>query len=170
MIAMIGPSMSSCEHTLNTLRYADRVKELTIGEGNAIEVTEDEEGEGEDEVEDMEEEEAMMERSGLAQLRSMTEDLGEDWLQYQENVVRMPQLEEVVEAHRGLKDGMEVWRQQDAELLGMTNEVDFDQDAYATLLEEMVAEKQVALAALADKARAFRECLAEYEAGSNRRG
>ena len=25
---MIGPSMSSCEHTLNTLRYADRVKEL----------------------------------------------------------------------------------------------------------------------------------------------
>merc|ERR1719154_754488 len=72
MIAMIGPSMSSCEHTLNTLRYADRVKELTVGEGNAIEITEDEEEE-EDEAEDMEEE-AMMERSGLAQLRSMTED------------------------------------------------------------------------------------------------
>ena len=28
MIAMISPSMSTCEHTLNTLRYADRVKEL----------------------------------------------------------------------------------------------------------------------------------------------
>merc|ERR1712209_196144 len=28
MIAMINPCMSSCEHTLNTLRYADRVKEL----------------------------------------------------------------------------------------------------------------------------------------------
>ena len=32
MIAMIGPSMASCEHTLNTLRYADRVKELCVGE------------------------------------------------------------------------------------------------------------------------------------------
>ncbi|XP_073974572.1 kinesin-like protein Klp10A [Rhodnius prolixus] len=28
MIAMISPGMCSCEHTLNTLRYADRVKEL----------------------------------------------------------------------------------------------------------------------------------------------
>ncbi|CAH8863633.1 unnamed protein product [Trichobilharzia szidati] len=31
MIAMISPGMSSCEHTLNTLRYADRVKELGPG-------------------------------------------------------------------------------------------------------------------------------------------
>ena len=30
MIAMISPSMSSCEHTLNTLRYTDRVKELGV--------------------------------------------------------------------------------------------------------------------------------------------
>ena len=29
MIAMISPGISSCEHSLNTLRYADRVKELT---------------------------------------------------------------------------------------------------------------------------------------------
>ena len=25
---MMSPTLSSCEHTLNTLRYADRVKEL----------------------------------------------------------------------------------------------------------------------------------------------
>ncbi|TGZ60410.1 hypothetical protein CRM22_008537 [Opisthorchis felineus] len=31
MIAMISPGMASCEHTLNTLRYADRVKELGPG-------------------------------------------------------------------------------------------------------------------------------------------
>merc|ERR550519_75578 len=32
MIAMISPCLSSCEHTLNTLRYADRVKELGPGD------------------------------------------------------------------------------------------------------------------------------------------
>merc|ERR1719419_49742 len=29
MIATISPGMTSCEHSLNTLRYADRVKELS---------------------------------------------------------------------------------------------------------------------------------------------
>ncbi|XP_030350376.1 kinesin-like protein KIF2C isoform X2 [Strigops habroptila] len=33
MIAMISPGMSSCEYTLNTLRYADRVKELSPHNG-----------------------------------------------------------------------------------------------------------------------------------------
>lgn len=32
MIALISPGMSSCEHTLNTLRYADRVKELVASD------------------------------------------------------------------------------------------------------------------------------------------
>lgn len=31
MIANVSPSQSCCEHTLNTLRYADRVKELKKG-------------------------------------------------------------------------------------------------------------------------------------------
>lgn len=32
MIAMISPGVSSCEHSINTLRYADRVKELGGGD------------------------------------------------------------------------------------------------------------------------------------------
>lgn len=35
MIAMISPGLSSCEHTINTLRYADRVKELGADENGA---------------------------------------------------------------------------------------------------------------------------------------
>lgn len=54
MIAMISPGLSSCEHTLNTLRYADRVKELVVkdivevcpgGDTEPIEITDDEEEE-----------------------------------------------------------------------------------------------------------------------------
>ena len=61
-----------------------------------------------------------------------------------------------MEAHRNMVDGLEVWRQQDATLLDMTNAVDYDQEAYAQLLEEMVREKQEVLADLALKARSFR--------------
>jgi kinesin family protein 2/24 len=34
---MISPGMSSCEHSLNTLRYADRVKELAVDVGDPSE-------------------------------------------------------------------------------------------------------------------------------------
>ena len=169
MIAMIGPSMASCEHTLNTLRYADRVKELCVGESEEQVVDQV------DEEEELDADESL-EQSGLAQLQNLAgEECNEDWVQYQESLAVMQVSillgwmvkslvdltsqvleEEVVEAHRNMLDGLEVWRQQDATLIAMTNEVDYDQEAYAQLLEEMVKEKQEVLTNLAERARAFR--------------
>merc|ERR1719454_836968 len=64
MIAMIGPSMASCEHTLNTLRYADRVKELCVGESAEQDVDlEFDEAEGEVEQEEEDEAEGSLEQS-----------------------------------------------------------------------------------------------------------
>lgn len=56
MIAMISPGMGSCEYTLNTLRYANRVKELngvskvpSVGNGSNLELSGEEEESSEDE-------------------------------------------------------------------------------------------------------------------------
>ena len=84
MIAMIGPSMASCDHTLNTLRYADRVKELCVGETVEQDINFDEEEDEEDEAE------GSLEQSGLAQLQTLAgEECNEDWIQYQESLAVM---------------------------------------------------------------------------------
>ena len=36
MIANVSPASSCCEHSLNTLRYADRVKELKKGNDGGV--------------------------------------------------------------------------------------------------------------------------------------
>jgi len=178
MIAMISPSLSSCEHTLNTLRYADRVKELGLKDpsrqnngGGTVEY-EDDMGEflDDDEGGRMEDGVLSPEDSDLAQLRSLNDgECSADWYNFQESVAHLQLLEEeVVESHKNLLDSMEHWIQQDASLLAMTNEVDYDQDAYAQQLEDMISEKQEALEALRDKTRAFRSCLNEEEAQSSK--
>ena len=89
MIAMIGPSMASCEHTLNTLHYADRVKELCVGESAEQDVN-FEFDEAEDEVEEEDEAEGSLEQSRLVQLQTLAgEEVNEDWIQYQESLAAM---------------------------------------------------------------------------------
>merc|ERR1719167_1800057 len=167
MIAMIGPSMASCEHTLNTLRYADRVKELG---------TEDPVKMSDYDIEDVQEQEvsssdsSRREDSDLAQLRSLNDgECSADWYNFQESLAQLQVLEEeVVDSHRKLLDNLDGWVRQDSALLEMTNDVDYDQDAYATLLEELIQEKQAVLEELSNKAKAFRDCLKNEEEQSNR--
>ena len=78
--------MASCEHTLNTLRYADRVKELCVGESVEPGIDFDEA----DEEEEEEEAEGSLEQSGLVQLQTLAGDeCNEDWVQYQESLAVM---------------------------------------------------------------------------------
>jgi hypothetical protein len=77
-IAMVSPAMGSCEHTLNTLRYADRVKELGAGDP-----TKADGGSRGQEVR-MDDGVISPEDSDLAQLRSMNEgELSADWYNFQ---------------------------------------------------------------------------------------
>lgn len=175
MIAMINPCMASCEHTLNTLRYADRVKELGAQDPAKatdadMEDIQEQEVSSSDSVVLIGSDTSRREDSGLAQLRSLNDgECSVDWYNFQESLAQLQELEEeLVDSHKKLLGNLENWLQQDATLLTMTNDVDYDQDAYAQLLEELIGEKQAALEELAGKAKAFRECLKNEEEQSNR--
>lgn len=68
-IAMISPGMSSCEHSLNTLRYADRVKELAATDPTEIKASPTDD----DRVLKIDEQanNSVLSDSDLAQLRSL---------------------------------------------------------------------------------------------------
>lgn len=66
---MISPGMSSCEHSLNTLRYADRVKELAATDPTEVKAspTDDDRGMKIEEQGNN----SVLSDSDLAQLRSL---------------------------------------------------------------------------------------------------
>lgn len=181
MIAMVSPTLSCCEHSLNTMRYADRVKELGAANpnkaGNENEPRQLDESNGH--MMESEDTNGVMqamrddgvlspEDSDLAQLRSLNEgELSADWYNFQEAISHLQLLEEeLVESHRSTIVGMQQWTKDDLSLLNMTNEVDYDQDAYCQQLEDMIAEKIDTFTALREKARNFRKCLTDEEAKS----
>ncbi|EEB15649.1 kif-2, putative [Pediculus humanus corporis] len=158
MIAMISPGMSSCEHSLNTLRYADRVKELAVTEppekisptdGGSPEVVE----------------RAMLNDSDLAQLRSLNEgELSADLYNFHEVVSQLQQQEdEVLDLHKEVIDFQSKWFKEDIELLNSTREVDYDQEVYSTRLQNLIKEKMNIFRAFDEKVASFRDQLVAEE-------
>ncbi|XP_057381293.1 kinesin-like protein KIF2A isoform X3 [Daphnia carinata] len=167
MIAMISPGLMSCEHSLNTLRYADRVKELAAdpldsgGKGSptaidtgSISPLIEEDGQDDD----------------LAQLRSLNEgELSADLYTFHEAVSHLQEMEEdVLDTHKLVLDQIPKWHQACATLLAMTNEVDYDVDAYVQQMEDILAEAGEGFLRLKSKVSAFRaELQAEEEMSRN---
>ncbi|XP_053618650.1 kinesin-like protein KIF2A isoform X2 [Plodia interpunctella] len=117
MIAMISPAMCSCEHSLNTLRYADRVKELgTEGRGRA-----------ESPLADVEMAPA---HDDLAQLRSLNEgDMSAEMYTFHEAIDELQRAEEeVLDNHKAISDYLQHALQRCNQLFSMTRDVDYDQD------------------------------------------
>ncbi|XP_051480538.1 kinesin-like protein KIF2C isoform X2 [Apus apus] len=88
MIAMISPGISSCEYTLNTLRYADRVKELSPHNGG---------GETQNQMETENEETETSEEDSSVQhnlSRDEEDDFSPDTFEFREAVTQISGWEE----------------------------------------------------------------------------
>ncbi|XP_029501515.1 kinesin-like protein KIF2A isoform X3 [Oncorhynchus nerka] len=170
MIATISPGMASCENTLNTLRYANRVKELTVDPGVMMEGR----GGGGHSVTQLEVLEAQWgvgsspQRDDLKLLCEQNEEeVSPQLFTFHEAVSQLVEMEEqVLEDHRAVFQESIRWLEDEKVLLEMTEEVDYDVDSYATQLEQILDQKIDILTELRDKVKGFRSTLQEEEQAS----
>lgn len=129
MIAMISPGMSCCEHTLNTLRYADRVKELGAEDGSNA---------------PMDDEELMLsnidEDYDILQSRN---DLNDERYRLQKTLQNISLAEEKsCNELATLYEDMERTKAEMAILLKRPSKVDYDIDAFAIDLQNFAREQR----------------------------
>uniref|UniRef100_A0A8C7QAP0 Kinesin-like protein n=1 Tax=Oncorhynchus mykiss TaxID=8022 RepID=A0A8C7QAP0_ONCMY len=167
-IATISPGMTSCENTLNTLRYANRVKELTV---DANQVTEG--VRPNIHVVDLMDYDwdhlgSSPQRDDLKLLCEQNEEeVSPQLFNFHEAVSQMVEMEEqVLEDHRAVFQESIRWLEDEKVLLEMTEEVDYDVDSYATQLEQILDQKIDILTELRDKVNSFRSSLQEEEQAS----
>ncbi|KYO31045.1 kinesin-like protein KIF2A [Alligator mississippiensis] len=170
MIATISPGLRSCEHTLNTLRYANRVKELAVDSS------------------------LRLLRSSLAKSPYELDDLKEPWM-----IQRLPETDEfkvlyvqreeegaphlftsdargkaqkkrkdlderaLVEEHQESLQWLKVF-------LEIAEEIDYDVDFYAAQFEAVLGQKIGILTEIQDKVKSFRAILSQEELGNSQVG
>ncbi|CAN9506517.1 unnamed protein product [Ophioblennius macclurei] len=178
MIATISPGMASCENTLNTLRYANRVKEFGIspsdipfcqgGNGGQAELS------PEGHITQLEVLEAQWvvgnspKREDLKLLCEQNEEeVSPQLFSFHEVVSQVVEMEEkVMEDHRVTFQESIRLLEDEKVLLDMTEEVDYDVESYATQLEQILDQKIDMLSKLRDKVKTFRCTLQQEEQAS----
>lgn len=131
MIAMISPGTACVEHSLNTLRYADRVKELGPS---------DFESKYQDYDAPPLNGPTSPQHSDLMLLKTANEgEVSDDLIHFHEAVQHLQELEEdVLDMHRAIYDVAPKWREEDKKLLLTTEKVDYDAEMYAKNLKKIL--------------------------------
>ncbi|KRT78849.1 Kinesin [Oryctes borbonicus] len=127
MIAMISPGVSSCEHSLNTLRYADRVKEL--GGGDLL-ISQGDDGFNSDKHDD----------GDLMHLRSLSEnDMTPELLNFHQVISELQAAEDnMLDNHKQTIDQLHATAHRAERILRMADDVTYDQEAYCKAWEELL--------------------------------
>ncbi|KAF5294930.1 hypothetical protein FQR65_LT10642 [Abscondita terminalis] len=120
MIAMVSPGVSSCEHSLNTLRYANRVKELVAVDVQSNNVDEDSEN-------------LTPNDDTVLQHQLDDHEMSEDMINFHHIVSELQLVEDkMVENHKSVVKQMSTVYEKARSLLQMADVVDFNQDEYCT--------------------------------------
>lgn len=172
MIAMISPGNSDVEHTLNTLRYADRVKEL----GTEANIEQDQEMKNHNDDQFLEDEEAQFRRhynDGNGLMDSQNEEEEEDYLEdddqamndLQKTLAELQDMEEqVLENHGDLIKDSHRWMTEYEKIYEETIKVvDYDREEYAKRLDYVLRQNMEVLQNLQNKLGMFKEGLVKEE-------
>lgn len=172
MIAMISPGMSCCEHTLNTLRYADRVKELGP-ESNAKKKAAPADG-----AQDDTSPEDMSALSGGRHLNNMdlallcnhsgSGEQSQELYTFHEAVSQLQDAEDkLVDDHRKNIEETKMLLQEEDKLIERVDmDVDYNMEDYVRRLDELLAQKIEKFTQLRDKVNRFKKQLEEEEMAS----
>lgn len=149
MIAMISPGVSSCEHSLNTLRYADRVKELGGGDlptNTGSEPEQDDDGD-------------------LLQLRSFNEtDMTPEMVNFHQVISELQVAEEnMLDNHKQTIEAMQIAYHKAVELLQTTEEVDYDQEGYCRKWDDLLTNMLMTLSSAKENVEDYKNKLAAEE-------
>ncbi|XP_019398348.1 PREDICTED: kinesin-like protein KIF2A [Crocodylus porosus] len=167
MIATISPGLRSCEHTLNTLRYANRVKELAVD--NSLRLLHLSVAKSPYELDDLKEPwmirslpktdefkafYVQKEEEGAPQL--FTFDARGKAQKKRKDLDEKALVEEHQESLRCLKVFLEI-----------AEEIDYDVDFYAAQFEAVLGQKIGILTEIQDKVKLFRAILSQEEQGNS---
>ncbi|XP_056389113.1 kinesin-like protein KIF2C isoform X2 [Hyla sarda] len=167
MIAMLSPGFNSSEYTLNTLRYADRVKELsphtTDASDNQRMETENGDEEGQSSLEESEGQDDVSDVGDQDDMTLKDEELSSHINSFQDAMSRIGELEEkMVEELRDIVQKGPEW----SNLLEMTEQPDYDMEGFVTQAEYLLQEGSKYLIALSESVSSLREAMQMEEQAS----
>jgi len=155
MIATLSPGMLSCEHTLNTLRYANRVKELDADDENdRKKIDANQFGDNFDNK-----------STDLELIESLCEDeVSQEMFEIHKTVSTLQEIEEdTVQQHREFIQGMMDSVESMTSILDSTDQVDFDQEEYINRVRSQLENLEKLKSHMSGKLNSFEKQLNEEE-------